>query len=174
MKHLKNFRCPKWEDLPNEGLRSSHVIDYIEFSLKDIFIEDAILTNTMIQNYRRWGLINKSDGRLYYREDIARLIVISIYKQVISINNINKGFILAFKQMSIEKSYNSFSEILTESIQSLYKSMDENGNFTIERKVIKNKEVGLSAIAFAYSMKLLGYMIIKENGIDNIRGKIND
>lgn len=174
MQDLKHFVCPKWDDLPNEGLRSSETIKYIENCLRDIFIEDPIITNTMIQNYRRWGLLNKTESRLYYRADIAKLIVISIYKQIISINSISKGFVLAFKKMTIEKSFNSFSEVLTETIQSIYKSMDEEGNFTIEKRVINNKEVGLCAIAYAYSMKLLGYLIIKENGIENIRGKNND
>ncbi|EHR32072.1 DUF1836 domain-containing protein [Helcococcus kunzii] len=173
MKNLINFQCPKWEDLPNEGLRSSGTIKYIESCLKDIYIEEPIITNTMIQNYRRWGLLDRSEGRLYYREDIAKLIVISIYKQVISIENINKGFNLAFKQMTVEKSFNSFSKILTENIQSLYKSMDQDGNFTIENKEISSKEVGVASIAYAYSMKLLGNLIIRKNGIENIRGKDN-
>lgn len=174
MKKIKSFICPDWENLPNNGLRSKETIEYIESVLENIIIDRPILTATMIQNYRKWGLLTKQEGRMYYREDIARLIVISTYKQVLPIDSVKKGIRLNLLLMSIEKSYNTFSKVLTKAIQDTINSIDKEGNFNIDSIKIKNDELGISIIAYAYSSLLLGNLIIRENGIKNIRRKLNE
>lgn len=169
MKNIKDFKCPLWEDLPNEGLRSKQVIEYIEQALSSIVIEGPIITATMIQNYRKWGVIDRKPGRMYYRDDIARLIVISIYKQILTIDEIKKGTDLSLRQQSLEKSYNSFASVLTDAISYINKAFDNEGNLTIKEEKFNYKEVGLSVLAFAYAAKLLGTIIIKQNGIKNLR-----
>lgn len=174
MKKIDQFKCPRWNDLPTNGIRSSEVIGYVENILNPISLEDPILTATMIQNYRRWGLLSKKEGRLYYKEDIAKILVICVYKQILTIEEVKKGIKLSLQQLSVEESYDTFAETLETCIKSISDFVKNKKDLNIYDLNIEGNKAGLSVIAYAYAMKLLGSTIIQADGLKNLRRRIND
>lgn len=88
------FRLPRFEELPDLPLYRDQVISYIEKALAPLGAvnEGAWLTPSMINNYVKLGLVPAPTKKLYGREQIARLIVICVFKQFLPISAIRRLF----------------------------------------------------------------------------------
>lgn len=87
---LVDFKMPRFEDLPTVGLYRDQVIGIVEQTLSPLgtCIDGELLTPSMVNNYVKAGLIAAPVKKLYNREHVARLLVICIFKQVLSIQAI--------------------------------------------------------------------------------------
>ncbi|MCD1147752.1 DUF1836 domain-containing protein [Peptoniphilus sp. KCTC 25270] len=171
MNHLQNyiqFHCPEWEELPQEGIRIGEAIELIQEFLSPIALEENIITPTMVQNYRKWGIMPKMEGRKYRREDLSVLIAITIYKQVIPIQMVKTGIELQLKQMSHKDSYSTFAKHMNTVIPALFEKLKNPHGFFLSSQEIPIEEIGVASIAYAYGMKLLGNYIVTQKGIHNI------
>lgn len=83
---IKNFRMPRYEELPSGGLYLEQVTQYINGVLAPLNCTE--LTSSMISNYVKKGIILGPTKRLYYTDQIAYLLFIAIAKTVISMEHI--------------------------------------------------------------------------------------
>jgi len=83
---MKDFRLPRYHEIPNVGLYLEQVTKYISECLSPLS-QDAI-TGSMISNYVKRGLIDNPVKKQYDREKIAYLIYISVVKTVLSMEDI--------------------------------------------------------------------------------------
>lgn len=118
---LKAFKLPTFEELPNIGLFSQQVVDYINHLLEPILFEEAELTATMIQNYVKLELVPAAHKRKYYARHIAYLISLTLLKQVIPTKHFQLGVTSMIDQLSQteRQAYDNFVRVLSEHINRL-------------------------------------------------------
>ena len=83
---IKDFRMPRYHELPNEGLYLEQTTQYINSVLAPLGCME--LTSSMISNYVKKGIIASPIKKLYYAEQIAYLFYIAIAKNVLSMEHI--------------------------------------------------------------------------------------
>lgn len=160
------FSCPTWEDLPPDPIFNQEVVDYINGVLAPIWDEEPAITPTMIQNYSKWGVMPKPEGRKYDRRQISSLIIITIYKQIINLKDIKAGFLLQLRLNSLEEGYNYFAAGLNASIQRIFKAAKEDRHILLDGYRVKKGTEGLEVVINAFTLKLLGTIIIQSGGFE--------
>lgn len=166
LKQIKDFTCPRWEDLPEEAIFNREAVDLINKALEPILNQESKLTTTMVQNYVKWGFLPKEEGRKYSRSRIALLIVISIYKQVISLKNVKKGVDLLLEHFPLEEAFDIFGSCVDDALKRAFDPSFNKLQHNIEE--VEKKMVGLYAVANSFALKLLGETIIASDGIKNL------
>ncbi|MBO7208453.1 MAG: DUF1836 domain-containing protein, partial [Clostridia bacterium] len=81
---IKNFRLPKFEEIPDVGLYLEQTTKYISQIYAPV--QEITLTSSMISNYVKKGLIPNPIKKQYNREQIAYLIFIASAKLVLSMD----------------------------------------------------------------------------------------
>lgn len=83
---IRDFRMPRYDELPNSGLYLEQTTQYINQVLAPL--GGINLTSSMISNYVKKGIIRPPVKKLYYAEQIAYLFYIAIAKNVLSMEHI--------------------------------------------------------------------------------------
>ncbi len=82
---------PKWADLPQLDLYLDQVLLYVNQVNQPLATPgDKGLTASMINNYVKHGLLEKPVKKKYSRKQLARLIAITTFKPVFSIQEISQ------------------------------------------------------------------------------------
>ncbi len=103
---VRNFRLPRYHEIPNGGLYLEQTPQYISDYLGGIL--PGCMTSSMISNYVKKGLIASPAKKQYSREQIAYLFFIAVAKNVLSLDAL-QGFIRLQQQTyPLEKAYNYF------------------------------------------------------------------
>lgn len=165
-KELLNVKMMRWDELPDFGVYSDQVLSIIEEQLS--FLQstevDRIITPTMINNYVKLQLIERPLKKKYYKKQIAKLMVISLLKQVLPLTDVHKGINLQVSLKGTEVAYNSFCDEIEQSFQRLYGHLGkEEFSFTIDQ--INQDNLALKMISLSLASKLLTQKIIMLNGI---------
>jgi hypothetical protein len=174
----KNNLVP-YDDLPKYDLFLSQVIDY----LNDKFTDEKY-TNNIVQNYIKSEVITKpEDGkkRGYTKLHLAQLVLLSYMRPVLTTEDINKVFRLAFNEIndrsddliSWENAYKIFSEIQKDSFEEFLGAEyfdEERLNKFIKESDLNSKDterirvflVVMTLIAQASAIKKLVQKIVAE------------
>lgn len=169
IENVKNFHFPRWEELPEEPIFNKEVVEYINTTLEPIITKELEITATMIQNYSKWRAIPKINGRKYGRVQIAILIVINLFKDIIQIDNIREGVVLQLAHVEEEVGYNLFAETVERALKKVFANVgNPETELTFDPITFPEKTEGLHAVAFSYAFKLLGKIIIEQGGYKNI------
>ncbi len=165
---IYDFHCPRWKELPEQSLFNQEVVNYIAKVLNPIIREELPITTTMIQNYTKLGFLPKPKGRKYNRTQVAHLIVIAVYKQVLNISEVKTGVELQLDLMKIDKAYDTFAQTVENALKSVFGYMVEEGRDYIGGFEVDENKLGVELIANAFALKLLGTMILKQRGFKNL------
>ena len=104
--HIRNFRLPRYQEIPDVGLYLDQTSKYIASFLSPVL--ESSLTPSMISNYVKKGLIDSPIQKRYSREQIAYLFFIAMAKNVLSLDALC-GFIMVQRQTyDLEVAYNYF------------------------------------------------------------------
>jgi hypothetical protein len=174
----KNNLVP-YDDLPRYDLFLSQVIDY----LNDKFTDEKY-TNNIVQNYIKSEVITKpEDGkkRGYTKLHLAQLVLLSYMRPILTTEEINKVFRLAFNEIndrsddviSWEMAYKMFSEIQKDSFEGFLGAEyfdEEKLNKFIKESDLNSKDterimvflVVMTLIAQASAIKKLVQKIVSE------------
>lgn len=166
-KILENIHLPAWEDLPQLELYNEQVCDYVSEQLQVFFPEERALSSTRVQNYIKWGILPKPKGRRYTREHIAWCIVITLFKTILPIKDVRKGILLQKSMMPIEQSYNSFIELLHESLKAHAEVLRDlkREEFVFEAQSYRREVLVLALAVDAFVKQFLTSYLLKENGL---------
>lgn len=114
VRRLASIELPNWDEIPSYGLYKGELLDYLKEVLRPLYVVDRnVITSSMINNYVKLDYIEKPDNKKYMRSTIAQLIVIAIFKQAISIEDIVKGIEIEIKNFAFKESYQDFVGIFT-------------------------------------------------------------
>ena len=85
-KSIENFKLPDYEAIPDVGLYLEQTVRFISEYLEKL--PNVSITNSMVGNYVKKGLIDNPIKKLYKRDQIGYLIFIAIAKTVLSLEDI--------------------------------------------------------------------------------------
>ena len=105
---LRNFRLPRYHEIPDVGLYLEQTAKYISEYLAPI--DKSCLTPSMVSNYVKKGLISNPVRKQYNREQIAYLIFIAIAKNVMSLDGLINFISLQKRTYSLQIAYDYFCE----------------------------------------------------------------
>ncbi|QWT17009.1 DUF1836 domain-containing protein [Collinsella sp. zg1085] len=94
VQQILDMSLPRFEELPDIGLYREQVVSYIESALAPLSTpaHEAWITPAMINNYVKAQLVQAPTKKLYHRRQIARFIIICLFKQFMPIAAIHKIF----------------------------------------------------------------------------------
>ena len=120
----KSYRIPRWEELPDFDLYMDQILSFLEKHTEIFGISESekIITNSMINNYVKLGLIKAPIKKKYNKSHIANLLMITILKKVLSMNEIKEVILQYNSKMGEADSYNYFCDELE---KSLLRELDE-------------------------------------------------
>ena len=105
-KSIENFNLPTYDEIPDTGLYLEQTVQYINRYLYSF--PDLEVTPSMISNYVKKGLISRSVKKLYSREQIAYLILITFSKSVLYMDNIRLFIDIKKESYESKKAYDYF------------------------------------------------------------------
>ena len=112
---IRNFRLPRYYEIPNVGLYLEQTAKYILEYLEPL--GDYTLTNSMISNYVKKGLVESPVKKQYNREQIAYLFFIAVAKSVLSLDALTGFIALQKRTYSLETAYDFFCRQMESSLQ---------------------------------------------------------
>lgn len=119
---VTDFHLPRYNEIPNVGLYLEQTSKYISEYLAPL--GDYGLTNSMISNYVKKGLVANPVKKQYDREQIVYLFFIAVAKTVLSLDALT-GFIeLQKRTYSLEKAYDFFCKQLESLLQYTFELSD--------------------------------------------------
>ncbi|HEL0578571.1 TPA: DUF1836 domain-containing protein [Streptococcus equi subsp. zooepidemicus] len=100
---------PSWKDLPDLELYLDQVLLYVnQVTQLSQATDHKLLTASMINNYVKHGYIDKPIKKKYQKKQVARLIAISILKNVFPIQDISQVLTNLQAASSSEVLYDTF------------------------------------------------------------------
>ncbi|MEE0109732.1 MAG: DUF1836 domain-containing protein [Oscillospiraceae bacterium] len=123
---VKDFRLPRYNEIPNVGLYLEQATKYISEYLAPL--GEYSLTPSMISNYVKKGLIANPVKKQYSREQIAYLFFIAVAKSVLSLDAL-MGFIKLQQQTyEVSMAYEYFVEEFENLLQFTFELKDTMEN----------------------------------------------
>ena len=105
---VRNFRLPRYEEIPTVGLYLEQVTKYIAEYLDPI--QEGALTASMISNYVKKHLIESPVKKQYSRDQIAYLIFIAVAKTVLSLDALTNFIHLQQRTYTVQRAYDYFCQ----------------------------------------------------------------
>lgn len=98
---------PAWEALPSIPLYMDQVMMFTREALRLYERDDAqsLLTNSMVNNYVKSGLVEHPEHKRYGRTQLAQLVMTGLLKQVLSIQDLT---VLLGGEEETQSLYNAF------------------------------------------------------------------
>ncbi len=134
---IRDFRLPRYNQIPNVGLYLEQTTKYIEDFLEPF--HDITLTGSMISNYVKKGLIANPIKKQYYRDQIAYLIFIAFAKSVLSLENIRMLVEMQKQSYGEQRAYDYFCDEFENILQfvfNLKETLDNVGSDVSDEKVM--------------------------------------
>jgi len=97
---------PQWKLLPDIGLYMDQVMTLME----RVFVAEpgaGGITKSMVNNYVKAGLIRRPTGRKYDRDQLAQLVMIAVFKQALSMEEIAR-VLAVLCEKDVESGYARF------------------------------------------------------------------
>ncbi len=140
IKDVKDFRLPKYNEIPNVGLYLEQTAKYISEALSPI--SDNAITGSMISNYVKKGLVSNPIKKQYDREQIAYLIFIAVVKNVLSMDDIKLAIDIQKSSYEPYKAYNYLAKELETLISFVFDGKaipkQEDEGVSDEKRMLRN------------------------------------
>lgn len=120
---LESFSPIQWELIPDFGLYMDQVITFVERQCQNLFREgERVFTPAMVNNYVKFGLVNRPLDKKYGREQLAQLMMICVLKQSASADGM-KALLTPPEGVSLQKHYEHFCQTEKEVFAALGEAM---------------------------------------------------
>ncbi|WP_105114616.1 DUF1836 domain-containing protein [Streptococcus suis] len=104
---------PYWHELPDLDLYLDQVLLYVNQTTNSSeLLEQKSLTAAMINNYVKHKQLEKPIKKKYQKQQVARLIALTILKNVFSIQEISQTLHLLLQSSNSESLYNHFVDCM--------------------------------------------------------------
>ncbi|WP_311479691.1 DUF1836 domain-containing protein [uncultured Anaerococcus sp.] len=157
---LENINLPSWDSLPNDGIYKEELLRYLNEILRPLHVvEKNLISSSMVNNYVKLGYIDRPEKKKYYRSSIAQLVVISIFKQVISIEDLAKGIDIEMSTFGLKDVYENFENIFNQARKAILTSEKVNA-VNISFEYTDHHDKVLSYLAISLFTKLYTQLVI--------------
>lgn len=162
---LKELKLPRYKDLPDFGIYSEQLVEIVNKALEAMFDKDNKLTKSMINNYVKHKIMPSPIKKRYFRNHIVYCIVITVFKNNLSIAEIDGGILHELKKSSIEESYNYFCDkienVMRLIIDILDKQDDPDTKMTATIDVDLDKRNGLTLAIVSVCTKVITQKLLE-------------
>lgn len=151
---ILEYRCPRFEQLPNIPLYSDQVVDALKQYTEPFFSggSEPVITATMINNYVKQRLITPPVKKRYDREQLARLYCICLLKQVFSISEIRRLLDVQMQSYPFPVAYDYFCVELETALEATFSTRDFSAPSNATTVTPESELVRSSAITFAHKL----------------------
>ena len=135
--NVSEFRMPRYRELPDVGLYLEQVVKYVNVVPGALGCQE--ITASMVSNYVKKGYIAGPVKKQYHAEQLAYLIFISVAKNVLSMENIRRLFVMQQRTYDTCVAYDYFCRELENMLQYVFglkESPETVGNAAGEEKKI--------------------------------------
>jgi hypothetical protein len=117
---LLNIHLPRWEEFPAFELYVDQVIAFICEKLEPFNFnsEEPLLTQSMINNYVKNGVLNPPIKKKYNKTHLAKLVVICIGKRMLPLSYIAEAITVMSRVFDIEEGYDLLCDEIEYEIRS--------------------------------------------------------
>lgn len=105
---------PHFSDLPNLDLYMDQVIDEVNQYLAPITHTD--ITKAMINSYVKKGIVDRPTKKRYLRVHLAKILVVSLLKPILSLDTIDQAMKIALKLDAPDKAYDQFIDLFNQEL----------------------------------------------------------
>lgn len=162
---LKELKLPRYKDLPDFGIYSEQLVEIVNKALEAMFDKDNKLTKSMVNNYVKHKIMPSPIKKRYFRNHIVYCIVITVFKNNLSIAEIDGGILHELKKSSIEESYNYFCDkiesVMRLIINILDKQDDPDTKMTATIDVDLDKRNGLTLAIVSVCTKVITQKLLE-------------
>ena len=116
---LGAFRLPRYREIPDVGLYLDQTVKYINRSLAPLGC--AEMTTSMVSNYVKQGYVRNPVKKQYDADQIARLLIIALIKNVLPMEHIGKLFQWQEAHFTLETGYDLFCAEMDAQIRHLWR-----------------------------------------------------
>lgn len=108
---LTAFSPAPWELIPDFGLYMDQVVTFVERQCRALFMEgERVFTPAMVNNYVKFGLVDRPVDKKYGREQLAQLMMICVLKQSASAEGM-KTLLSPPEGVSMQAHYEAFCAV---------------------------------------------------------------
>lgn len=166
---LKELKLPRYKDLPDFGIYSEQLVEIVNKALEAMFDKDNKLTKSMVNNYVKHKIMPSPIKKRYFRNHIVYCIVITVFKNNLSIAEIDGGILHELKKSSIEESYNYFCDKIESVMRLIIDILDKQDDpdtkmtATIDMDLDKRNGLTLAIVSVCtkvITQKLLEYELL--------------
>lgn len=161
MNKIDGFRLPRYKEIPAVGLYLDQTVKYINSFLQPLGCME--ITSSMVSNYVKQGLVNKPVGKLYYEDQIAHLIFITIAKSVLSMEHIALLFTYQQRVYTDQVAYDYFCSELENMLFFIFGLKDNVENIgntaSMEKEMLRSLIIAVANIIYLSH----GFERLKEN-----------
>ena len=161
MNKIDGFRLPRHKEIPAVGLYLDQTVKYINSFLQPLGCME--ITSSMVSNYVKQGLVNKPVGKLYYEDQIAHLIFITIAKSVLSMEHIALLFKYQQRVYTDQVAYDYFCSELENMLFFIFGLKDNVENIgntaSMEKEMLRSLIIAVANIIYLSH----GFERLKEN-----------
>ena len=147
---IVDFHMPRYAELPGVGLYLEQTVKYINHSLEPLGY--AKITGSMVRNYVKQDLVDNPKEKLYYADQIAYLISITILKQITSLDHIQCMFKRQKQVYSNKIAYDYFCDELENVLYyrfGLKETIEDIGTTdTVEKEMLRSAVTAVSHIIY--------------------------
>lgn len=161
-KELGNYKFPRYAELPEFDLYMEQLIELLDKYLS-IFKtpgENKQMTATMINNYVKQKVIPPPKNKKYSKVQLACLLVIGVFKEILTISEIAQILSIQALQYTTEIAYNYFCTELEIALHSTFITRDFSKVSTASKVTPISEAVRSALISFTnetYAKKSLYY-----------------
>lgn len=158
--NASEFKLPRYDELPDIPLYREQVISFIEniFAPLSACVEGPWLTPSMVNNYVKAGLIPPPVKKLYAKDQVALLVAICIFKQVLSISAIEHLFEIQCLTYHRDIAYDYTVEEVENALAAAFSPTLEMSRDSARMVTRESLLVRSAAIAFASKIHLMDYL----------------
>lgn len=146
---------PEWDMLPDIGLYMDQVVTLMERMFVPR-LPKGETTRSMVNNYVKSGLVPRPKGKKYDREHLARLLMVCVLKQALSMEGISRLLELLCRQ-GIRAGYERFRDKLGEMEEAV-----KAGRIDMNWEQDAREERALSAAIMAALCTIHTYRLLEE------------
>lgn len=157
-----HFHCPRSSELPHLELYMDQVISFINETLNCCYLDedDKILTPAMINNYVKQGIVSPSKNKKYTPHHLMYLIVVCVFKKMLSIPEICSLIRIQIESYPIETAYDYFCIELENALKSTFLQQQTSMPTITSRETAQTRLLRSTVLAFAnklYIQKFIQY-----------------
>ena len=154
-----SFHMPRFDELPRMELYRDQVLTYIEQVFEPLPLSEgeAWITPAMVNNYVKCGLVPAPHKKLYGRSQVVRLLLVCVFKQLLSIAAIQRLFAIQRMTYPDEVAFNYVATELEHALASAFSTGEpapDSASMTTRESLLVRSAVG----AFASKTFLMSYL----------------